>query len=177
MVRRITKRPAADGSCRGLRGTLPKTSASPSRACSECATSTMRQSSKRRAAASTDQDTGAESFRKVEGILVPNNEAWAQFYRGEIDDSVMARIKEASRQNLVDLGGDVVLAALQQQGRYSRNRSREHHQAYPNIIRMCARVTGVRLGQDVELPNGQMTVWHEGRKQIIEDIVAAVRQP
>jgi hypothetical protein len=121
---------------------------------------------------------GDIAFQKVDEIVSFHHDALTQFYRNEIDDTAMACITEDAREKLVSLGSDVVRAALEHQRVYCRKRGREHRLHVNNVLRKCARVTGVSLGKDVEVSRRKKdeTVWHKGRKQIAEEIIEAICQ-
>ena len=143
-----------------------------------CRTHVKERKNKTRISQSSCDDNGATAFDRVSEIVSPHKEALTKFYRNELDDESLARIKEDARVQLESLGSDIVRIALEHQAKYCRRRAREHRSQANNIIRHCARAIGVSLGKEVEESRRKKheTVWHKGRKEITEEIVEAIRQ-
>ena len=88
--------------------------------------------------------------------------------------------KDDTKDDVIRMGPAVVRSLLEAQGRYSRKRHREHAVAYStgedNKIRKWAKLLNINLGKLVADPSREdgAAWWHKGKRELINEIVAAV---
>jgi hypothetical protein len=88
--------------------------------------------------------------------------------------------KVVTKDDLIRMMPAVVRGSLEAQGRYSRKRHKEHavekSMGEENKIRKWAKLLGINLGKQVVSPSSEdnMTWWHKSRRELIDEIVAAV---
>ena len=81
------------------------------------------------------------------------------------------------------MGPADVRDALEGQTRYSRKRRREHavqeSTGEVNAIGILAKLFSINLGKQVADPSceGNMKWWHKSKRELIDEIVAAVESP
>ena len=94
--------------------------------------------------------------------------------------SQLVHNRNRARDDLIRMGPTAVRRVLQAQTRYSRKQHRDyavlHSTGEENKIRNWAKLFNINLGKQVAVASceGGMKWWHKSRRELVDEIVAAV---